>query len=112
MKKREFHFTAIAQLLLEHTEGDKHSRHCGLNFMLEPGPGLNTAKYVNPADDNLTEDGLKVMRSVLVSALAAVIHDGHIRKITDSAEAMREAIAQLETEFVQIAEVQPGIFKE
>jgi hypothetical protein len=106
----EFHFTAIAQLILEHIPGEKMSKHAGINFMLEPSEDLDRERYIDD-EDNLTFDGLKVMRQVLISALAATIHDGHQRKLKDSAEALRESIAQLETEFVQIAHIEPGEFK-
>lgn len=95
MNITNFSFTVVAKLDLSHTNGDKTSKHEGLSFLLEPSENLFAPQYVDK-EGLPTKEGSEVITKVLVSALAANVHNSHQNVFKDKEEHLREIIKELE----------------
>ena len=106
----EFGFIVEAKLVLNHEKGWTTSKHVRTDFILSPSPNLDKKMYFkgDPKEHNLTKEGAKVASNVLVSALAANIHQAHQNGDWDSAEHMRYVIQKLEEQFANVANVSKG----
>lgn len=103
----KFKFKGEVLLELDHTPGDKTSKHDGASILLTPYLPLDRAKYVGRGG-KLTPEGAHVMMRVLTSGLSATIHYMHENGMRDSAENLRKVIEQLEQEFISVPTFKPG----
>lgn len=110
LEPNQFYFTAITQLVLQHA--GERSLHVSSNVSLNFSDRLNPADYYSE-DGNLNADGIDALTKTLVCGLSANIHIGHQTGKKDSAEHLREIIAELERQFVRSdATVYTGNFSE
>jgi hypothetical protein len=105
----KFSFDAIVRLTLNHEKGSTTSTHIATDLRLEPGRGLDLKQYLDHG--RATKEGSRVLTKVLVSGLAANIHAAHQKGYKDSAEHMREIIAELERQFIEPAKVIDGFME-
>lgn len=70
-----------------------------MRFALCPSSNLMAETYLDE-DGQPTKEGCEIIRDVLVSNLASMIHYAHEYGMIDSAENMRESIKQLEDVFI------------
>jgi hypothetical protein len=105
----EVEFTVISKLILEHTPGSKElPQHKGLKWFLELSRPLDPNHYFE--NDNPNAEGVKVITKVLCNALIANIHYAHQMKLKDSAEHFREAIEEMQSLFVAVADCKSDTF--
>lgn len=106
----EFSFDARVVVTMDHKRGSNTSSHVSTNFNLYPSSNLDKKMYVN-SEELPTKEGSKVLTTTLCQGLIGNIHMAHASGFKDSAQHLREIIAQLEEGFFAVAHITKSEFK-
>lgn len=106
----KFSFTGIVKLTLDHTKGEKTSKHVSTDFLLEMSKGLQQSQYIDK-DGLPTKNGCHILSRVFTSGLAAVIHHAHYKGYQNDVEHIKSATDELTRQFAISANTRPGILE-
>lgn len=105
-----FSFESTVIVTMDNTKGSNISSHVSTDFNISVSPNLNKRAYIGP-DELPTQEGSKVLTTVLVQGLIGNIHHSHQNGYRDSAQHLRDIIEQLEQGFIAVGYISKSEFK-
>lgn len=102
-------FESKCVLELEHTKGEKTTKHLSTKFNLYVSDNLDKSQYID-AEGVPTQVGTKVLTNNFVQGLIGNIHQAHDKGYWDSAGHLRYIIAELERGFIEITNSDTSTF--
>ena len=107
----QFTLEARVEVTMEHTDGEKSSKHINTNCNLDVSKNLDRKMYFGE-DELPTKDGSKALTQTLVQGLVGNIHYAHQRGFRNDVEHMKYIVAELTRGFASVANVSPSEFKD
>jgi hypothetical protein len=104
----EFSMTAKVVLTLDHTPGEKTSKHVSTDFNLEVSDPLDPKMYLENGIPNA--EGTRSITNLLIQGLIGNIHAGDKMGYRDSASHLRYVIGELERGVFTVADTKKSFF--
>ena len=106
----EYKIEGKCVVTLDHTKGEKTSKHVSTDFNLNLSPNLDRSFYFDK-DDMPNENAAKALTQAFVQGLVGNIHYAHQKDYWNDADHIRYVIEELKKGFVRIANVYPSTFE-
>ena len=106
----EYKIEGRCVLTLDHTEGEKTSKHVNTDFGLSVSENVDRSFYFDK-EDVMTENAVKALTQAFVQGLVGNIHYAHQRELWTDSDHIRYIIEELKKGFVRIANLYPSTFE-